>query len=206
MKKYLIGLAVGVALTLVLTAGGAARDDKDKKDKEEEDKDVVGARKEVLDVVKLVEGGKDDKALAGKAAEIHKKSIDLTYLMAIYRIKEKGGIGFGEKPDDKSGIEAKIIALQRNKRGPAPATLKKEAKDLIKLAQVNVAMAEIARPHFPGDKGGKTKKDWNKWLDDQKKAAKELMEAVKKEDPKGVAKAAADLLNACTECHAEYKN
>jgi len=200
MTKQVIGLAVGAAMVLAFAAIGVARD----KDKEE-DKDVVEARKDVLDVLKAVEDGKGDKDLADKADAIKKKDVELNNLMRVFKLKEKGGLGFGEKPDDKSGMEAKIIELSRTERGPAKEKLKKESKDLIKLAQLNIAMAEIGKPHFPGNKGGKTKKDWEKWFDDQKQAAKELIEAVKKEDGKAVAKAAKDLLSTCTDCHADFR-
>jgi len=66
-------------------------------------------------------------------------------------------------------------------------------------------MTDLARPHFPKPMNGKTKEDWNRWLDEQKGAAKELLEAIKQEDGKAVAKAAKDLLNACTECHAALR-
>jgi len=195
MMKYLFGLSVGVALTLAFAAVGVARD-------KEDDEDTLNARKEVLDVVKAVEDGKGDKELAAKAEAIKKKDIELNYLMKVYKLKEKGGIGFGEKPTSTSGMEAKIIALQKPL---AKATIKKESKDLIKLAHLNIAMSEIARPHFQKPMDGKTRKDWDKWLDEQKAAAKELIEAVKKEDGKAVAKAAKDLLATCTECHAAFR-
>jgi Cytochrome C' len=198
MTKYAIGVAVGVALTLALAAVGTARD-------KEDDKDTVEARKEVLDVVKAVEEGKDDKALASKAKAIKDKDVELNYLMKVYKLKEKGGVGFGDKPEPKSGIEAKIIELGRTERGPSVATLKKEGKEIIKLAQLNVAMAEIAKPHFGKPMDGKNKKDWDKWLDEQKAAAKELIEAVKKEDGKAVAKAAKEMLATCTECHSHFR-
>jgi hypothetical protein len=86
----------------------------------------------------------------------------------------------------------------------------REAKDLIKLAHVNVAMAEIGRPHYDnfedvGKKNKKAKKDWDGWFDDQKKAAKDLRQAVEKADPNAVAKAAKALLATCTECHAAFR-
>jgi len=198
MKKYLFSLSAGVALALAFTAVGVARDDED-------DKDTIAARKDVLDVLKAVESGKGDKDLENLAAGIKKKDVELNNLMKVYKNKDKGGLGYGVKPDAKSGIESKIIELQRNARGPAVATLKKEKNDLIKLAQLNIAMSEIARPHFQKPMEGKGKKDWDKWLDDQKAASKELIEAVKKEDGKGVAKAAKELLNSCTECHSIFR-
>jgi len=194
MKKYAIGLAVGLVLTLGLGTVGTARD----KDSEE-------AQKEVLDVLKLVETGKDDKALAARAADIKKKDVELNHLMKVYKLKEKGGLGYGENPDPKSGVEAKIIALQRTSNGPSANVIKKEAKDLIKLAHLNIAMAEIAKPHFVKPMDGKNKKDWDGWLDDQKKAARDLIEAVKATDGKAVSKAAKEMLNACIECHAHFR-
>jgi hypothetical protein len=210
MTKYVIGLAIGAALVLALSAVGVAADKAKDKAKDEADEDTLAARKDVLDVLKDVEGGKEDKVLVAKAAAIKKKDVELNNLMKVYRMKEKGGIGYGEKPDAKSGLEVKIIALQRTERGPSAATLKKEGTALIKLAHVNIAMAEIGRPHYDnfkdtGKGNNKTKKDWDKWFDEQKAAAKELIEAVKKEDSKGVAKAAKDLLNTCTECHAAFR-
>jgi len=198
MTKYVLGLAAGLALALTLATDGVARD-------KEDDKETLEARKEVLDTLKLVEGDKDDKELVAKAESIKKKDVELNYLMKVYKHKEKGGLGFGDKPEPKSGMEQKIIDLQKSARGPSPATLKKEKKDLIRLALLNIAMSEIARPHFQKPMDGKTKKDWDKWLDEQKAAAKELLEAVKKEDGKAVAKAAKDMMNSCTECHAVFR-
>jgi len=193
MTRHAIASVFGVAVTLVLTAGGGARD-------EREDKETVEARKEVLAVVKMVEDGKSDKEIADRAAAFRKKDVDLNYLMKVYKLKERGGLGYGENPEPRSGLEAMIIALGRGK-GPSAGTLKKERKALIKLAQVNVAMAEIARPHHPGKKFGKDQKEWDKWLDDQKQAARDLIDAVKKEDGPAVARAAKELLAACTDCH-----
>jgi len=190
MTRYAIGAAAALALA---TAVGARNGS--------DDKDVAEARKEVLAVVKMVEEGKDDKALADRANEIRKKEIELNHLARIYKLEEKGGLGYGENPDPKSGIEAKIIALQRTAKGPSVETLRKERKALIRLAHVNVAMAEIARPHFIKPMDGKNKKDWDRFCDDQKKAARDLIVAVEKEDGPAVARAATELLAACTDCH-----
>jgi len=174
------------------------------RDRDEEGRETVEARKLVLGLVKAVEDGKDDKALAAKAEAIRKKDVDLNQLMKVYKRRGKGGLGYGDKPDPKSGLEAKIIALQRTERGPSKETLRKEKKDLIRLANVNVAMAEIARPH--SDAYTNRKKEWDRWLDEQKAAAKDLIAAVEQEDGKAVAKAAKDLLAACTECHSIGQN
>jgi len=198
MKKFAIGLAVGVALTLAMTAAGVARDKEDDE----------AARKDVLDVLKAVEGGKDDKELAAKADAIKKKDYELNNLMKVYKLKEKGGLGFG--PEETSGIEQRIIQLEKLPRGLSPATLKKEKKELVKLARLNLAMAEIARPWYDnfkdaGKKEGKTKKDWDKYVEDQKKASKDLLEAIEKEDGKAVSKIAKELLASCTDCHSGFR-
>jgi len=208
MKKYLIGLAVGLALTVACVAVSSARD-KDKDKKKADDKDVAAARKDVLEVVELVKANKGDKDVEAKALAIRKKDVAINDLMMVYALKENGGLGYGVKPDDKSGIEAKLIALQRGDRGPSVATIKKEKESLIKLAHLNIAMAEIARPHFPGPKKveGKTygKTEWEKWLADQKKHSKELLAAIEKNDGMAVNKAAKKVFESCTECHSAFK-
>lgn len=195
MKKYVIGLAVGAALTLAWTAVGTARYKAD-------DEDVVAARKEVVDALKMVETGKG-KDLEAKATAIKKKDMDLNNLMiAAYKPKDKGGIGF----DAANGMEKKLIDLAKDT--PTKAALKKEKLDLIKLAQLNIAMAEVAKPHFNKPKGGKTQKDWDNWLKEQKKSAQELLDEVKKDnpDPKVVSKVAKNLQNSCSECHSAFRD
>jgi len=188
MTKYANGLALGVAL--VVATVGVAQNQK------------ADPQKDVLDVARVIEEGKGANAVQAKVKAIKAKGYDLDELMKVYKLKEKGGLGFGEKPAAKSGIEAKIQALTK---GLPAATLKKESKDLLKLADVNLAMAEITRPHFVKPMEGKGKKDWDKWLDDQAKASKDLIDAVKAQDGKAVAKAARQLQNACTECHATFR-
>jgi len=196
MKKYVIGLALGAALTLAWTAVGTARYKAD-------DEDVVAARKEVVEVLKAVEAGKGETDLKAKASAIKKKDMDLNNLMiAAYKPKDKGGIGF----DAANGMEKKLIDLAKDL--PTKAALKKEKKDLIKLAQLNIAMAEVAKPHFNKPKGGKGQKDWDKWLEVQKDEAKKLLIEVKKDnpDPKLVSMIAKNLQNSCSECHSAFRD
>jgi hypothetical protein len=201
MTKYVLGLALGLALTLSFAVIGTAEEKKDKK----VDLDVLKARNATLDLVKALEDKKGDKVVEGKVATIKKDGHELDALMKIYKPLESGGIGFAGKEGKENGIEATIIRLQRTERGPSVATLKKEGKDIIKLAYINIAMAEIAKPYFNKPSEGKGKKDWDKWLDDQKAAAQDLIKAVEKEDSKAVAKAARALLAACTDCHSPFR-
>jgi hypothetical protein len=186
MKKHAINLTLGVALSLALVG-------------------VSGARQpDVLAATQAVEQGKPDKVLVDMAAAAKAKGVTLDQLMEVYKLHQKGGLGVGAKPAPNSGIEAKIHELQRGK-GPTPAALNKEAADLIRLANVNIAMAEMARPHFPKPMNGKNKKDWDRYLDEQKQASRDLIAAVKAGKGADVARAARSLQNACVECHASFR-
>src|SRR5262249_23078891 len=113
--------------------------------------------------------------------------------------------GFGPNPAANSGIEAKLDELQRLPKGPAPRVLKRDAKDLIKMAHVTMAMAEIAKPHFHKPMEGKNKKAWDRWLDDQKQASKDLIDAVAKQNGPAVSQAAGRVLASCTQCHKVFR-
>jgi hypothetical protein len=194
MSRYAFGLAVGAALVLGTIAVGR------------DETDDAKAQKEVLEVASAVEKGKSDKDLAAMAKEIKdKKGLELDSLMKVYKLKVKGGLGFGPNPAANSGIEAKLQELQRLPKGPAPRVLKRGAKDLIKMAYVTQAMAEIARPHFHKPVEGKNKKDWDRWLDDQKQASTDLLNAVQKQNGPAVTQAAGRLLASCTECHQVFR-
>jgi hypothetical protein len=195
MHRYAVGLSVGLALTAASAVGLAPA---------REDPEVVEARKEVLDVLKAVEEGKDEKALAARAEAIHKKGIELHDLAAVYKLKMKGGLGYGARPDPKGGVEKKIIELAQARKGLSKETLKKEKDDLIRLGNLNVAMAAINRAYSATcvpKRNESARKDWHRFCDEQKKAAMDLIEAVKKEDGDGVARAAKGLLSACCDCH-----
>jgi hypothetical protein len=186
MTKRVIGSAVGAALLLGMVAVAG--------DKAEEE----AARKDVLDVAKAIEDGKGAKVIQAKAKAIKVKGYDLDVLMLVYKTKQKGGLGFGAKPATDSGIEKKIMELQRSAKGPAD--LKRDSQDLLKMAYVTWAMAEITRPHF-NPAGGKGRAAWNGWLDDQAQASKDLIAAVKAQNGKAVAGAAKRMVGSCIDCH-----
>jgi cytochrome c556 len=193
VRGLLVSLALLLAMTLVTTAGAAHRDD---------DKEIKAAQKDILDLAKAIEDGKDGKAVATQVAAIKKKYEELGTVMHIYKPRDKGGLGFGTAP--KGGIEFKIRDL--SKRKLAPMTLQKEAKELLRLGYVNIALAEIAKPYFGKPKGGKGKKDWDQHLDDQKKAAQELIAAVKAKDVNAIKKIADKLDASCNNCHSDFRD
>jgi hypothetical protein len=189
-------LCLAVALTAGSPAVGAA-DDKD--DKEE----IKKAQKDVLDLAKEIEQGKN---VSAKAAAIKKKYEDLNTVMHAYKPKEKGGIGTGIPGLGKGdGIELKLNNLGR--RALAKAALQKEAAQLVKMGYINAAIAEIAEHYAPAKpKAGKGAKDWKQHSADQKKAARELIAAAQAGDSARVKTAANNINNACNNCHADFRD
>jgi soluble cytochrome b562 len=200
MTRFWIAASLMVSL-LAVSASAYQDKDKDKKD-DEDDKEIKAAQKDVLDLTKDVTGGKADKDIAEKAGKIKKKYEELNTVMHIFKPKAKGGIGLGKNGE---GIELKIISLGKRKlAGPA---LTKEKDELIKMADINVAMAAVAKHYAPSKpKGGKGKKDWDGHADDMKKAAEELRKAAKAGNADDVKKAANNLNNSCNNCHTDFRD
>lgn len=200
MTRFWYAACLGLALFAL--AGPTAAQDKDKK-VDDEDKEIKEAQKDVLDLTKDVSAAKPDaKAIEAKAGKIKKKYEELNTVMHIYKPKDKGGIGYGKAGE---GIELKIIGL--GKRALAPAALTKEKDELVKLANINIAMAAITKHYAPTKtKGGKGKKDWEQHCEDMRKGAEALIKAVKGNTPAAVKAAANDLNNACNNCHTDFRD
>jgi soluble cytochrome b562 len=191
-------LTAPLVVAILALAGGAGGQEK----KEDEDKEVKEAQKAVLDLCKDVAGGKAAKDVDAKAAKIKKKYEELNTVMHIYKPRDKGGIGYGKTGQ---GIELKIIDL--GKRKVAAASLDKEKDELVKMANINIAMAAIAKHYAPAKpKGGKGKKDWEGHTDDMRKAAEELRKAAKDGKADQIKKAANDLNNSCNNCHTDFRD
>jgi hypothetical protein len=168
----------------------------------DDDKEIKQAQKDVLDLVKMITDGKD---VSAKAAEIKKKYEDLNTVMHIYKPSPKGGIGYG-KPNAGDGIEMKVIALG-SKKALAAAVLSKEKQDLIRMARINLAMAEITMHYAPAKpKGGKGAKEWKQYTTDMKKAAGDLAKAAEAGNSAKVKDAANNLNNACNNCHSDFRD
>src|SRR5262245_20049464 len=125
MRTSVRGVIVG-CLGLVLGAGmwalanfGTAADPKE----------------DILSVAALVE--KKDAAGAKKKAEELAKDMELEEVMSLFKLRNKGGLGFGSKPAPAGaattdGIEAKILALGRKALTQKEADA--QADDLVKAA------------------------------------------------------------------------
>jgi len=188
MNKFARGLAL---CALLVAASSLVRADEETK----------AAQKDILDVTKEVEGG--GKVTKTKLEAIKKKYEDLNTIMHVYKPREKGGLGVG--PMGKGdGIEMKIIAL--GKKQLSKMQLDKESTDLVKMAHVNVAVAEIAALYVPKPKAGKGPKEWQEYVDQMKKSSFDLAKAVKGGNPTDVKTAANNLNNSCNMCHSDFRD
>lgn len=185
MSKYIIGLAL--VLGVALAAGYAWAAD---------DEDAKKARKDILDVAKEIEAGKD---VTAKVDAIRKKHDDMEHLMSIYKRRDKGGLGIGPKGPGDS-IDFKIMNLGKRKL-PA-ATLSKEKADLIKMAYLNIAMAKITHKFA----GKKKPKEWKEYSETMEKESKNLLDAIKKGDADGIKSTATKLYGTCTGCHSDIRD
>ena len=117
--------------------------------------------------------------------------------MNLYNPRDRGGIGFGPRG---IAIERKLVDLEE--KPLAAETLKKEATALVRLAHINLVMAEITHGFAP-DKPflGKGKKEWQRDVEAMKAASRSLLKAIAASSPKDVQLAAARINNACNNCH-----
>jgi hypothetical protein len=197
MSRYARALAGGTVVALgvwlLATAGVGAYGDDEKKQ-------IAAAQKDVVDLAKDIEAGNNGEA---KAAAVQKKYDELNTVMQIYKPRAKGGLGIGP-PSKGDGIELKIINM--GKRAMSPATLRKESGELIKMAYINIAMSKITKYYPPPKKPGKDVKEWKQYADEMAKGSKELIEAVKSDDPKKVKAAANNINGACNNCHSDFRD
>jgi cytochrome c556 len=193
MSRRLIFAPILVLAIGLLASSPLVRADDD------DDKAIKEAQKDTLDLAKAIEGGKDGKDIAAK---MKKKFAELGPIMQAYKPRAKKGIGIGPKsPAD--GIEAKIISLGR--RATADAVSKQKG-ELIKMAYINLAIAEVTKHYPPKPKGGKGPKEWQQYSEDLKKASRELIDAVKAGDAKKVKNAAANISTSCNNCHSDFRD
>jgi hypothetical protein len=162
----------------------------------------------VLKIAAAIEKG--DKAGATAAAKALANSLkdfdEIEDVMAVFKLREKHGIGVGTKPNAivPDGIELKLLAIGRD--APGQAAVNKEAEALEKMAYVIAAVAEVAIAKPPAkDEGKKKKKDFIRWAKDMREAAPGLAVAAKSKSPAEIQKAAAKINSACTNCHSVFK-
>jgi len=195
MSRFVCGLIFGLALVILAGRGSSALAQK------EEDKEVKEAQKDILKLAKDIEAAKKVDTAA-----IRKKYEELEPIMHAFKPFAKGGIGFDQKKGPEDGIEVKIQNLAKD--SISAGTLRRDKANLIKIAQVNIAIGRIAQ-HYAPEKpkpGGKGPKDWKKYNDDMIKAAQDFIKAAKAEDPAKLKAAATEINSACNKCHSDFRD
>jgi hypothetical protein len=184
------GLALGIGL---LTAASSQSAD---------DEDLKATKDAQVAILKLMDATSKGGNAKAELEAIKKQFPDeLKPLMNIFKPRFKGGLGVGP-PGKSDGIEMKIISLGDRRKRLSKADVDKQRDDLLKIAEVSKALAEIADMYPP-------KKDVDKWKkldEDMRKGADELIAAVKQGDPKAVKTAAANLNASCTDCHGAFRD
>jgi hypothetical protein len=157
---------------------------------------------------KLVEFGKSIGAAPAESGEkLARKAYlqDLTWMMEVFKGKNKGGEGlhtdlhYHPKLKNLNGIEALIGALGSKKL--SDENVDKVAKELPLLAY-RVAVIGSITHEFPPDKRAG---EWRSISEKMRSSAVELAESAAKKNADGILKAAAALDGTCTQCHREFK-
>lgn len=164
-------------------------------------------RSGVAAILKLAEN------LEGKSVSLQARSIvqeyeDTCQISVVFSMKRLGGVGIGSAV--QAGHKDSIEHLVRDWSGAKPPTreeLQTHQKDLLRVARVLKAMAELA-PHrmflmSPRDSKGKaqTAEDWRQMTRDFKESTRDLHDAVEDRAPASAREAAVRLQQTCYTCH-----
>ena len=189
---------LGAGIFMVLSGDSSSQEKKPDKEKKQNKE----ARDAVLRMADLVER-KDFVALKQQGDAVAKSINGLDDVMNLLKLRSRGGLGIGAPgtvaPD---GMEAKVVNMA--KRPLAQPELAKEAKDLVRLAYVNAAIAQISEARADVD-GKMDPKAWQKWSVDMRQSAIELAEAAQAMNPARVKAAAKKLNTSCTDCHDKFR-
>jgi hypothetical protein len=167
--------------------------------KADDDDDTKAIKAAAADVVKLV----DTKGDVSEEAEALAKKHEIDKVMHGFKPRNRGGFGIGSVPGAivPDSIELKIIDLGKKKTGDIKTELAKYSADMLRMAEITRAIAEINEFSAP-TAGKKNPKLYKKFNDDMKKTSKDLIEAIKMVDAEKVKAAANSLNKTCIECHA----
>lgn len=185
-RAAILFTAALLALSLWSITAYSADDDDDKK----------AAQQAILKLVDSMRGNQGDAK--AQAAAIKKKFDELEPIMWVYKPKNKGGIGMAK---DGAGYENELSRLSGPKSRLTPQKIGQLKPDLIKIAEISKAVAEVSDLYTP-------KKDTAKWkgyTKQMRKAADELIEEAKGGNPMKLKKAIMNLNASCTECHSDFR-
>jgi len=207
MNRQLLMLAGAGALALAVL-GVTAANGRFADEKVIVPKDIAKAINDMAD-----KAGKGQDAKADAEAFGKKHPDDLKKIMWAFKPRMangEGGFGVGAKPGayTPDGMEGLIISHGNPRRKPMMAKeLMDTAKDLDRLADVTIAIADLTHAYTPKKKEpDKDPKDWTKYTDDMKKGAQDLKAAVKGNSPENAKMAFTKLYSSCTNCHAKFRD
>lgn len=141
-----------------------------------------------------------DMATAKKLAAAYAKKADgVEDVMEVFKPKNKGGIGFGKGATD--GIEKALRAAARD------GAKAKDAANYEEAAYVITAVGLITDAYAPNVKESakKKRKNWEKASHDMNEAAEGMVKAAKSKAAADLKTAATRVNNACTACHADFR-
>lgn len=145
---------------------------------------------------------KAGKELAGKVG----KSIEETAeLMAMFKLRDKGGLGFGKEGAvgaTRDGIEPLVREMAR----AVPPVVLKDIGALEDMGYMIAAMGAIVDAKGPPKNAdAKGKKLWHEYAHETHVQGLEFAKVVASKDAKKIKLAAAKVNNACGGCHAFFK-
>ncbi len=168
----------------------------------QEGKDIPATVKKIAELIKK----KDDAGAAKVAAAAGKNIEELSDLMHMFRPRNKGGLGVGDKAmanPTKDGIEVYLRDLARD----VPATVAKQAEALETTGYWIAAMADLSHAKAPTkDQGKKTKKAWNTYSADMREAGIAFAKAATGKGAQEIKTAAAKVNASCNNCHSIFKD
>jgi hypothetical protein len=130
---------------------------------------------------------------------------DIADLMHLYKPRNKGGIGWGPKPQPNpaaDGLERGVLNFAKQ---IAPNDLRETARNE-EAAYSIAAMAELTAAAAPAFNGKPNiAKDWVAKAERVRGAAFDLAKASAAANANGMRNAAANTIEACVSCHAKYK-
>jgi hypothetical protein len=168
------------------------------------EKDLKSTVRKIADAIKK---GDKDGAKAMAAAAVKDKGLveEIADIMHMFRPRNKGGMGIGEKAGPnpaKDGIEITLRDLGRD----VPANVAKQAEALETTGYWISAIAELSSAKgWDKDSGKKTKKAWTQYSDEMSKLGVDFAKASAGKGAQQIKSAAAKLNENCNRCHSIFK-
>jgi len=197
-RSYRLACGVLLAAALVVLTGPA---------RSAEDDDPKATKKAGEAVNKLI-GQLDARDVSDQAKAIAKAN-EIERVMRQFKTRKDGGMGVGEARPPvgvKDGIELALMDFAG--KSPNAGTLKANQADLMKMAQVSRAVAEINAHYTPPKTKmkGVQPSDYKKWNDEMRSSSKELEDAIKAANPAKVEEASKKLTASCISCHSGFRD